>query len=346
MHRHLREGDEMLSRTTKGLELFGFTVVMPNLIEPVTVESCQTYCADIRNHNHLIDGNYRLGMTFQFTGQTQTHDAIWATSLFSHAFGVKLYPQGMTTNSEYGIADFSDPRLQEFLLGIAESSYGRSPLVVMVHCEAQSDDRFETERNFLPIFERLVTRHARLKVVLEHVSTRQGVELVRSLSDVSGYNVFATITLHHALCHKGDVYNRDGSIKNPFLHCKPAINARRDRDAVYEAMISGKKCFGFGSDSAPHLVEKKLGDKSPAGVYVPPDVAICTLVEEFEKSGGRDWQARLENFACRNAAAFYGIKLPGGIELVEDPWVVPAQDDGLVPFKAGEQLMYRITTRI
>jgi dihydroorotase len=264
-------------------------------------------------------------MTFQITPQTTVQDIEWAKN--AGAFGAKVYPLGVTTNSQYGIEDFYDSRFRQILKALEDYH-----LPLLLHCEKPGANRFESEREFLPIFEDIVGSFKYLRVVFEHVSTSEGIKLVRELSAKKPGRVFGTLTLHHATLDWTSAFECDRkTIKNPHLLCKPVLNRPEDRDAVLEAMLSGESCFGFGSDSAPHLREAKEGPNPPSGIFTPPEVAYALLAELFVNSSS-DSEGRLTRFACLNATRFHCCLPPSRrVKLVKNPWRVP--DDKQIYFR-------------
>lgn len=351
-HMHFREGDLLKLVAGDGLELYDKIVAEPNLNEPVTNDTGMLhYLGAIRK---ATGSQYRpeLLMTFQITPQTSAQDIKGAKDI--GAFGAKVLPAGVTTNSSYGIEDFYNPRFRQ-TLQVLEDHH----LPLLLHCEKPGTDRFEAEREFLPIFEDIVGSFKYLRVVFEHVSTREGIELVRKLSAKKPGRVFATITLHHATLDWTSVFECDRkTIKNPHLLCKPVLNRPEDRDAVLDAMLSGESCFGFGSDSASHLRERKEGPDPPSGIFTPPEVAYALLAELFVNSSNGD-DGRLAHFACFNAAKFHYLQpAVRRVLLLRDPWQVPAdkriylRDEpeqlpaetrcvSVVPLRAGTFLSWR-----
>ena len=239
----------------------------------------------------------------------------------------KVYPLGVTTNSENGVSDFDalDPvfeAMQE--VGMVLSLHGESPDPT-VFC-------LDREVEFLPIIVTIRSKFPRLKIVLEHVTTARAVGFIRLCPE----GVAATITVHHLFLTLNDVI---GGMLQPHHFCKPVAKRPQDRDALMEAALSGSPKFFLGTDSAPHLKEEKECDAGCAGIYTAP-VALPLLTQFFETNGAL---GRLEDFVSRFGARFYGLPLNDGmVRLIRQPWTVPHDCGGIVPFQAGQSLAWQL----
>lgn len=242
----------------------------------------------------------------------------------------KLYPDGVTTNSADGVSDFMALRP----VYAAMEEYG-VPLNVHGEMPGSMDDR-DRESRFMSTLVTIVSEFPQLKIILEHISTAEAVEVVRQLPS----NVAATITAHHPLLTYHD------AIASGHNFCKPVAKTEGDREAVMQAMLSGDTKFFFGSDSAPHPPVDKQGSDPrqwSAGIYSGP-VALQLIAGMFSGSSLQDWRERLIAFTCHNGCDFYGVDRPGEgdtITLVRDPWIVPPDVNGFVPFMAGDELEWQ-----
>ena len=192
----------------------------------------------------------------------------------------------------------------------------------------------DREDKFLPTVKQIAKDFPKLKIVLEHLSTKKAVKLVKELPD----NVAATLTVHHLLVTLDDVV---GGPLMPHLFCKPLAKRDSDRDALLRAALSGNPKFFLGSDSAPHLKEKKECDCGAAGVYTAP-VLLPMLTQIFADHNKLDM---LEPFVSEHGAKFYGLPLNAEkVELLEKSWTVPDQIHGVVPFMAGKKLNWQVVS--
>lgn len=242
----------------------------------------------------------------------------------------KVYPLGVTTNSDEGLRDFDAKKISETFRAMEEVG-----MPLLIHGELDRERTLVTKREevFLPTLFRLAEKFANLKIVLEHVSTRVAVESVRQL----GKNVAATITAHHLCLTLNDVI---GNGVQPHHGCMPMPKDFDDRDALIAAATSGEAKFFLGSDSAPHPREKKECVKGACGVFTAP-VLPQVLAEVFEEVGRLE---RLEDFTSRFGAEFYGLPLnKGTISLAKVDWLVPEQFGSVVPFRAGAKLKWQLT---
>jgi dihydroorotase len=244
----------------------------------------------------------------------------------------KLYPAGATTNSERGVTRME--RIGEVLHTMAEVG-----LPVLVHGEVTDPevDPFDREAVFVDrVLEPLVGRFPGLRVVLEHVSSRVGVEFVRSARP----GVAATVTPHHLLLDRRDLFR--GGLR-PHHYCLPVVKSRADREAVLGAATSGDPRFFLGTDSAPHPLRAKEAARAAAGIY-SAHASLELYAEAFDGVGALD---RLEAFAAFFGADFYGLdRSSATVTLVRSPWQVPATypvgEDELVPLRAGGSVAWRL----
>ncbi len=242
----------------------------------------------------------------------------------------KVYPLGVTTNSDEGLRDFENEKIKDTFLAMQDVG-----MLLLIHGELDRERTLVTKREevFLPTLFMMAEKFHNLKIVLEHVSTRKAVESVLQL----GSNVATTITAHHLCLTLNDVV---GYGIQPHNGCMPMPKDFDDRDALITAATSGDPKFFLGSDTAPHPREKKECAKGACGVYTAP-VLPQVLAEVFENAGCLH---RLEDFTSRFGAEFYGLPLnKGDFFLVKNDWVVPDQHGSVVPFRAGTKLRWQLT---
>jgi len=321
-HVHLRQDADLASYAREAGRVFARVLVMPNLVPPV-VEG-----ADVARYRAGIEAaapGLKPLMAFKLMPR-HTADQLKGLRLAGAVAG-KVYPEGVTTNSDDGITDLRQiwalmPVLEE--LGLVVCCHGEKPGVFSL----------DREERFLDEFAETAEKFPGVKLVLEHVSTAAAVGRILAL----GQNVAATITLHHLEITLDDVIG--GNLK-PHLFCKPIAKRPSDREALRAAAFSGSHKFFFGSDSAPHHKGKKECAAGCAGVYSMP-VALEGLVDVFDRAGQLE---RLEGFCAQFGADFYGLpRNTGTVELVREPWTVPDIVDGVVPYLAGESIPWRVVT--
>ena len=331
-HLHLRDGAMLRAVLPYSAVRFGRAVVMPNLVPPIT-----TMAAAVAYRGRILDAlpaDMRLDplMTCYLTDHTDPDElaAGYAEGVYA---AVKLYPARATTNSEFGITDFANirPVLERL---------ERIGMPLLIHGE-QADpeiDIFDREAVFIERVLTWITRdYPGLRVVLEHVTTEDGVAFVRS----AGPNVAATITPHHLMINRNDILA--GGIR-PHMYCLPVAKRERHRLALRRAATSGDPGFFLGTDSAPHPVADKESGCGCAGIFNTP-AAIEFYAQVFHEEGALD---RLEGFASLFGAAFYRLAPnEARITLEREMWRVPggvAVDGGerLQPFRAGETLEWRM----
>jgi dihydroorotase len=329
-HIHFRDGAAMRSVLPDTARVFGRAIAMPNLRPPVvSVADAAAYRA--RLLAAAAGTSFEPLMTLYLTDNTPPDEIRRAReSSFVHA--VKYYPAGATTNSDSGVTE-----LAKAYHAIAAMEEVGMPLLLhgeVVDPEVDVFDREAVfiERHLVP----LLRDFPRLKIVLEHITTRQAAEFVTA----APANVAATLTIHHLL------YNRNAMFKGgirPHLYCLPVLKREQHRQALVAAAISGNPKFFLGTDSAPHAQGAKETACGCAGIY-SAHAAIELYAEAFEDAGALD---RLEAFASFYGADFYGLpRNPDKITLKRESWSVAENlamgGDRLVPLRAGETVRWRV----
>ncbi|MDP2826012.1 MAG: dihydroorotase [Sulfuritalea sp.] len=331
-HLHLRDGAAMAAVLPDTARRFARAIVMPNLKPPVTTVALAAAYRD-RILAALPAGmNFAPLMTLYLTDNMPPAevDAVKASG-FVHAF--KLYPAGATTNSDAGVSD-----LKKCAATLARMEKLGVPLLVHGEVTDPAVDIFDREAVFIDtVLQPLLRDFPALKVVLEHVTTRDGIEFVRD----SGANVAATLTAHHLLLNRNAMFA--GGIR-PHHYCLPVLKRESHRQALLAAAISGNPKFFLGTDSAPHAQSTKEAACGCAGCYTA-NMGIELYAEVFEAAGALD---RLEAFASFYGADYYG--LPRNVEKIalrrEAMPVAASLDyldgDRLVPLRAGESVAWRL----
>ena len=318
MHLHLREGDMLDLTVPLSADHFAGAVIMPNLVVPVdSLGHLRDYRKAIEFYCH--DKNFRPYMTLFFRNYSRQE----LEECSEHILGIKLYPAGITTQSEAGVSDFSS--IEKTLEDMQELK-----IPLLVHGESNGFV-LDREREFLEVYRSLASRFPDLHIVMEHITTADAVHLLDDYENLS-----ATVTLHHLMITLDDVI---GDLLRPDLFCKPVAKTPRDRTALREAVFSGHPKLMFGSDSAPHPRHKKECLGCAAGVFSAP-VALPLLAQIFEDEGHLDLlQAFVSDHACRR----YRITPPAKrVVLTESPWQVPLYYKNVSPFYAGKTLRWSI----
>jgi dihydroorotase len=329
-HIHFRDGAAMQSVLPDTTRVFGRAIAMPNLRPPVVnVADAMAYRG--RLLAAAAGTSFEPLMTLYLTDNTTPEEIRRArASGFVHA--VKYYPAGATTNSDSGVTE-----LTRAYPAIAAMEEVGMPLLLHGEVVDPEVDVFDREAVFI---ERHLTRLLRdfpkLKIVLEHITTRQAAEFVTA----APANVAATITVHHLLYNRNAMFN--GGIR-PHLFCLPVLKREQHRQALVAAAISGNPKFFLGTDSAPHAVGAKETACGCAGIY-SAHAAIELYAEAFEDAGALD---RLEAFASFYGADFYGLpRHTDTLTLKRESWDAPASlrlgDETLVPLRAGETIRWRV----
>jgi dihydroorotase len=317
VHFRLEPGLPLYVRRTA--QFFERALPMPNTVPPIAdAESLKAYLFSIRK---AAPGLMLVPSIKLLPGMRA--DTVRACASEGALVG-KYYPAGVTTNAQDGIRSPED--IREALLAMEELG-----MILSIHGEEPSASVLDRERAFLPTVERILSEYPRLRVVLEHLSTKAAAAFVLSGPERLG----GTITAHHLTYTVDDLM---GGSFNPHLFCKPILQGVSDRAALREAALSGSGHIFFGSDSAPHPRSGKESGKAPAGIYSAP-VALSLLAAVFEEEGALD---RLEFFTSEAGASFYGLPPnQGRMRFVKEPWAVPGEMDGVVPAAAGQTLVWK-----
>lgn len=331
MHCHFRVGSLLKEVLPFTAQYASRGIAMPNTRPRVilTGDDVVWYRDEIKRALDEIPNRYPFEPLMTIEIRDSTTPQMIAGAHHAGAIAGKVYPLGVTTNSDEGLRDFDSEGISETFRAMQNVN-----MLLLIHGELDLERTLVTNREkvFLPTLLKLAEKFPDLKIVLEHVSTRAAVEIVRQL----GKNIAATITAHHLCLTLNDVV---GYGIQPHHGCMPMPKDFDDRDALIEAAISGDPKFFLGSDTAPHPREKKECAKGACGVYTAP-VLLQVLADVFESSGCLD---RLENFTSRFGAEFYGLPLnDGNISLIKAEWVVPEQIGNVVPFRAGTKLQWQL----
>ncbi len=330
-HLHLRDGLALQAVLPDTARQFARAIVMPNLRPPVT--STELAAA----YRQRILGAQPQGVIFEplmtlYLTDNTSADEIKKAKASGLIHGVKLYPAGATTNSDSGVTDLlkCDAALQ------AMQEVGM-PLLVHAEVTDADVDVFDREKVFIDRhMAPLIKRFPSLKVVFEHITTKDAADFVFG----APANVAATITAHHLLMNRNDMFI--GGIR-PHHYCLPVLKREEHRQALVRAAISGNAKFFLGTDSAPHAKHTKEAACGCAGIYTA-HAAMELYAEAFEAANALD---KLEAFASFYGADFYC--LPRNIDkitLQKASWQVPNElpmgVDSLVPLRAGQQVHWKL----
>ncbi|MEN5387318.1 dihydroorotase [Aliarcobacter skirrowii] len=325
MHLHLRDNDMLKLVGPLTSNSFSGALIMPNLVPPITSKD-----ALLSYKSRILEAckndNFTPYMTLFFQNN---YSFEFLKDIKDEIIGIKLYPAGITTNSETGVSSMDIEVLRPTLenmsrLGIPLCIHGETNGFVM-----------DREKEFMPIYESIASSFPNLKIVMEHITTKDAVELLDKYP-----NLYATVTLHHLLITLDDVA---GGMLDPHLFCKPIAKRPEDRSALLNAALKAHPKLMFGSDSAPHPKHKKECCGCAAGVFTSP-IALQVLVELFEKHNALE---NLNNFVSNNAQKIYGLNLEDKtITLVKKDFIVPAiyeyKDEKVVPMYAGKTISWSI----
>ena len=330
-HVHFRDGAAMAAVVGATAHVFGRAIVMPNLRPPVTTTAMAQAYRDRILAALPTGARFQPLLTLYLTDNTSAAEIAAAkVSGFVHA--AKYYPAGATTHSDAGVTAIE----RAYPAFSAMQEHG---LVLSLHGEVTDPDvdMFDREQVFVDRhLARIVRDFPALRIVLEHVTTREAAEFVAA----APANVAATITPQHLLWSRNALFA--GGLR-PHLYCVPILKREVHREALARAATSGSPKFFLGTDSAPHARHMKESACCGAGCYSAP-LALPLYAEAFDNAGALD---RLEGFASQFGADFYGLPRNADmITLVREDWTVPAEyafgRDALVPLRAGETMRWQV----
>ncbi len=330
-HVHLRDGAMLAETVPASSRCFARAIVMPNLVPPVTDSAMADAYRQRIEAARPKGSSFTPLMTLYLTDST-TPEMIRAAKA-AGVVAVKLYPAGATTHSDQAVNNLL--ALSAVLEALCEVGM---PLLVHGEVTDADVDIFDRERVFIERhLQPMLARFPKLKVVLEHITTGEAVDFVSA----GGANLAATITPQHLLMNRNHLLV--GGIR-PHNFCLPVLKRRQHQEALQRAVASGSAKFFLGTDSAPHLQERKETACGCAGCYSAP-AAIELYAEIFEQLGILE---RLEAFASFHGPDFYGLpRNSSKIVLRKEPWQVPERlsllgGRTLVPYWAGQMLNWRL----
>lgn len=355
-HLHLRDGEMLSAVLPFTTAQFGKAIVMPNLKPPI-VNAADAIAYRNRILESLPEGaidTFRPLMTLYLTDKT-TPEMIAQASASGLVYAVKYYPAGATTNSDSGLTKIENAfpvfeKMEE--LGMPLLLHGE---VVDLGTKVK-----DLERSFVSdVLEGLTGQFPGLKMVLEHITTKEAVQFVES----SKGPVAATVTPQHLLMCDDDLarHRLTGKMGNfPHNFCLPVLKDRDDLECIRKTVMQSdnraRQKFFAGTDSAPHVTSTKETSCGCAGCFCEP-AALAVYAQVFEEYGGEDWVSKLEAFTSKNGAAFYGLsENEGKLTLVREDWTVPErvqvmrhtvprkriEDVSVTPWLAGETLRWRV----
>ena len=318
-HLHLRQGDALKNYTKVCEPYFKKVVIMPNTLPPLTsIDSILKYKEDVLKASPSLEPL----MTFKIIPSLTPEDIESFHSI--NVIGGKLYPCGVTTNSNDGVKNIKD--IAHILKVMEEKN-----IVLNIHAEDPESFSLDREKNYLTQIQWVIDHFPQLKIVIEHISDKETVEFVKKCPS----NVAATITVHHLLWTLDDVI---GDKINPHHFCKPIAKRPEDLKAIQLSALSNNPKFFLGTDSAPHKKLDKECAHGCAGIFSSP-VAIPILASIFEKANKLN---QLENFTSTFGCDFYGLPQNNEtITLRKENWTVPKEMFGIVPLLAGDTLTWK-----
>jgi dihydroorotase len=329
-HLHVRDGDALRTVVPHTAAQFGRAIIMPNLKPPVTT-AAQALAYKARIQASVPDGvAFEPLMTLYLTDNLPADEIARAKD--AGVVALKLYPAGATTNSDAGVTDVR--KTYKTL-----ETMQRAGLLLLVHGEVTSPDIDLFDREAVFIDTQLIPlrkNFPELKIVFEHITTREAAQYVQTADRFTG----ATITAHHLLYNRNAIFT--GGIR-PHYYCLPVLKRETHRQALMQAATSGSPQFFLGTDSAPHPAHLKEHASGCAGCYTAFS-AMELYAQAFDAVGALD---KLEGFASFHGADFYGLpRNTGGITLRRESWTVPESfafgEAELKPLRAGETLPWRM----
>ncbi len=330
-HLHFRDGEMLAETVPATARCFKRAIVMPNLVPPVTTaEMAMSYKERILKARPQ-GSEFEPLMTLYLTNQTSEQDIEDAKA--AGVIAAKLYPAGATTNSDAAVSQIS-------ALSQVFAKMEQVGMLLLIHGEVTDHDIdiFDREKLFIDrTMSKIVANHPNLKVVFEHITTKDAVDFVMG----SSANVAATITPQHLMMNRNDLLV--GGIR-PHNYCLPVLKRQEHQQALRQVVTTGSRKFFLGTDSAPHAKHKKEAACGCAGCYSAWS-AIELYTQVFDELGALD---KLEGFASFYGPDFYGLERnKGTITLVKESWQTPESialpnNDSIVPFYAGQSVSWKL----
>ena len=329
-HLHLRDGAAMAAVLPHTARQFARAIVMPNLRPPVTTAAMALAYRERIVAALPAGSDFTPLMTLYLTDNLPPDEIRRAKA--AGVVAVKLYPAGATTNSDAGVTDIGKTYA-------TLEAMQREGLLLLVHGEVTDAeiDVFDREAVFIErVLQPLRRDFPALKIVFEHITTKEAAQYVR---DADAHTA-ATITAHHLLYNRNAIFA--GGLR-PHYYCLPVLKREEHRRALVAAATSGSPKFFLGTDSAPHAAHLKEHAAGCAGCYTALS-ALELYAEAFDAAGALE---RLEGFASRYGADFYGLPRNGGtLTLRREDWTlpetVPFGDAALKPLRGGETIGWRL----
>jgi dihydroorotase len=330
MHLHLRQGDMLRKILPYTVKHFSGALVMPN-----TESIIDSFDKVKQYEDEILRNKFSDKFCPYMTLYYQTHyTREFLEEVKSNILAIKFYPKNLTTNSQHGC----DPKDADKVLEIMEDL--DIPLCVHAESEGYHEDR---EYLFHNNIQRWTNMYSKLKIIIEHISDGRTLKLIRD-----NENIYGTVTPHHLLLTGDDIM---GPPLNPHNYCMPVCKRPGDRDLLKHVILNHNEKLMLGTDSAPHMKNAKE-QGGCAGIFNAP-IALQLLAEVFFKDLDKiiDGQFRfrvnmgmlLEDFVSNNAQRIYGIKPPNKqITLIEKPFTIPNDYDGIVPLWAGKTIEWSV----
>ena len=330
-HLHLRDGAALDTVVPHTAAQFGRAIVMPNLKPPVTTAAQAVAYADRIRAAVPAGMSFEPLMTLYLTDNLPPDEIRRAKD--AGVVAAKLYPAGATTNSDAGVTDLRNTYK-------TLEAMQREGLLLLVHGEVTSPDIDLFDREAVFIDTQLIPLRRdfpELKVVFEHITTREAAQYVADTDRFTG----ATITAHHLLYNRNAIFT--GGIR-PHYYCLPVLKRETHRIALVQAATGGSAKFFLGTDSAPHPAHLKEHATGCAGCYTA-HAAMELYAEAFDAVGALD---RLEAFASHNGPDFYGLpRNTRTLTLTRETWTAPESypfgEAVVKPLRGGEALGWRVT---
>ena len=333
MHVHFREGNLLDFAVNATAEHFHHAVAMPNLKDPVTsYKKALKYFDQIDSVSRY--SHFKPLVTMYLTGDIKEID-IREGALDPRLIGIKLYPAGVTTNSSNGVGNIKDCyKIFEWM--------EKYDLPLLVHGEVNNPetDIFDREKLFIDELISITQNFPKLRVIFEHISTKDAVDFVKKSSDL----VAATITPQHMVLNRNDLLS--GGLK-PHHYCLPVVKREMHRKAIAEAAFSGNRKFFLGTDSAPHYKNQKQSSCGCAGIF-SASTALVIYLEAFDKAGALD---KFEDFSVNNSTNFYNlVKTEKKITFKKEQFEVQSSyavgDQEIIPFMANQKISWSIAKEL